>query len=96
MLMMTIGEAGDAFDDPTRPWPDKRIRVVMGTLTLQRLAPDQTTECERLSFNPCRLTPGIEVSNDPILCARRDAYELSRQMRGGIACPFNGGRGDAT
>jgi len=91
MLMMTIGEAGDAFDDPTRPWPDKRIRVVMGTLTLQRLAPDQTADCEQLSFNPCRLTAGIEVSNDPILRARRDAYEVSRQMRGGSGCPFSGG-----
>jgi catalase len=94
MLMMTIGEAGDALDDPTRPWPDKRVRVVMGTLTLTHVAADQAASAEHISFNPCRLTPGIEASADPILRARRDAYEVSRRMRGGIGCPFSGGCAD--
>jgi predicted ATPase/catalase/class 3 adenylate cyclase len=89
MLMMTIGEAGDAFDDPTRPWPAKRIRVVMGTLTLTNVAADQDANCEQISFNPCRLLPGIEASGDPILHARRDAYEDSRKRRHGVECPFN-------
>jgi catalase len=89
MLMMTIGEAGDAFDDPTVPWPDKRIRVVMGTLTLTGVAADQPASAERISFNPWRLLPGLEPSNDPILEARRDAYEESRHRRGGTPCPFN-------
>jgi catalase len=86
MLMMTIGEAGDALDDPTKPWPGTRIRVVMGTLTLIKVAEDQDADGERISFNPCRLAPGIEVSKDPILEARLGAYEVSREMRGG--CPF--------
>ena len=89
MLMMTIGEAGDALDDPTKPWPGTRIRVAMGTLTLTEVPEvpeDQEAAGERISFNPCRLAPGIEVSNDPILEARLGAYEASRQMRGG--CPF--------
>jgi catalase len=86
MLMMTIGEAGDALDDPTKPWPGTRIRVVMGTLTLIKVSEDQEADGERISFNPCRLAPGIEVSKDPILEARLGAYEASRQMRGG--CPF--------
>ena len=86
MLMMTIGEAGDALDDPTKPWPGTRIRVAMGTLTLTEVPEDQEAAGERISFNPCRLAPGIEVSNDPILEARLGAYEVSREMRGG--CPF--------
>ena len=86
MLMMTIGEAGDALDDPTKPWPSTRIRIAMGTLTLTEVPEDQEAAGERISFNPCRLAPGIEVSNDPILEARRCAYEVSREMRGG--CPF--------
>ena len=86
MLMMTIGEEGDALDDPTKPWPGTRIRVAMGTLTLIKVAEDQEADGERISFNPCRLAPGIEVSNDPILEARLGAYEVSREMRGG--CPF--------
>ena len=86
MLMMTIGEAGDALDDPTKPWPGTRIRVAMGTLTLTEVPEDQEAAGERISFNPCRLAPGIEASNDPILEARLGAYEVSREMRGG--CPF--------
>jgi catalase len=89
MLTMTIGEEGDALDDPTQPWPAKRVRVVMGTLTLTNVAADQAAAAERISFNPCRLLPGIEASGDPILHARRDAYELSRELRGGTPCPFN-------
>ncbi len=87
LLMMTIGEAGDALDDPTKPWPGTRTRIVMGTLTLIKVAEDQEAEGERISFNPCRLQHGIEISSDPILEARRCAYEVSREMRGG--CPFN-------
>jgi catalase len=88
-LMMTIGEAGDAVADPTRPWPPHRIRVVMGSLMLEAVAADQAASCEHISFNPCRLVRGIEPSGDPILDARREAYETSREMRGGTACPFN-------
>ena len=89
LLMMQIGEAGDALDDPTQPWPAHRIRVVMGTLTLTNVAADQKAAAEQISFNPCRFVAGIEASGDPILQARKDAYEASREMRGGTACPFN-------
>jgi catalase len=88
MLMMTIGEAGDVLEDPTVPWPARRVRVVMGTLTLTEVAKDQTADCEKLSFNPWRLVPGIEPSDDPTLKARRDAYEDSRKRRGVTQCPF--------
>ena len=90
LLMMTIGETGDVLDDPTVPWPARRVRVVMGTLTLTKVAEDQEAAAERISFNPWRLVDGIEPSDDPILHARRDAYEESRKRRGGTACPFNG------
>jgi catalase len=88
MLMMTIGEEGDALDDCTKPWPGTRLRIAMGTLTLTGIpeGAEQAEAGERISFNPCRLAPGIEASNDPILEARLGAYEVSREMRGG--CPF--------
>jgi catalase len=91
LLMMTIGESGDALDDPTVPWPAHRVRVVMGTLTLTKVAEDQAAAAEHISFNPWRLVDGIAPSNDPILLARRDAYEESRKRRGGTACPFSHG-----
>jgi catalase len=88
MLMMTVGEEGDALDDCTKPWPGTRLRIAMGTLTLTEIpeGEDQVEAGERISFNPCRLAPGIEASKDPILEARLGAYEASREMRGG--CPF--------
>ncbi|WP_407180121.1 catalase [Bradyrhizobium sp. STM 3562] len=89
LLMMQIGETGDVLDDPTQPWPAHRIRVIMGTLTLTKVAEDQQAAGERISFNPWRLVSGIEPSDDPILHARKGAYEDSRQRRGGTACPFN-------
>lgn len=88
MLMMMIGEAGDVLEDPTVPWPARRVRVVMGTLTLTEVAKDQVADCEKLSFNPWRLVTGIEPSGDPTLKARRDAYEDSRIRRGVTQCPF--------
>jgi len=93
MLMMTIGEEGDALDDCTKPWPATRVRVAMGTLTLTEVPEDQEAAGERISFNPCRLAPGIEASDDPILEARLGAYEASREMRGG--CPFKWRKDDA-
>jgi catalase len=58
----------------------------MGTFTLIKVAEDQAADGERISFNPCRHSPGIEASGDPILEARLGAYEVTREMRGG--CPF--------
>lgn len=89
VLMMTIGEHGDALDDPTRPWPMHRQRVAMGNLWLQRVLDDELAE--KIAFNPCRLVPGLKLSGDPILAARLSAYEVSREWRGGRACPFHPG-----
>jgi catalase len=65
----------------------------MGTLTLTEVPKDQEAAGERISFNPNRLAPGIEPSNDPILEARLGAYEFSRDLRGG--CPFTWRRDNA-
>ena len=91
LLLMAVGETGDSFDDPTQAWPLHRPRVNMGTLTLTHVPDDQESFCEKMSYNPCRLVPGIAISGDKILAARKGAYEVSRQMRGGTACPFDKG-----
>jgi catalase len=88
LLMMVIGETGDDFADPSRSWPPHRMRVSMGTLTIDQIPEDQENHCEKLSFNPMRLCAGIAPSTDPILRLRLDAYEFSRKRRNAPACPF--------
>lgn len=95
-LMMTIGEAGDDFHDSTRRWPLHRRRIMMGTLTIEKLVDDQDAQCEKLSFNPCNLPhEGLRASDDPVLALRREAYIYSSHRRGGTPCPFSGKAGGA-
>jgi catalase len=92
VLRMVVASQGDALDDPTQLWDTTRLRVVMGELVLIALVDDQVDQCERLSFNPTRVVPGFECSDDPILHARREAYEYSCRRRGGSGCPVGGDR----
>jgi catalase len=89
-LMMAIGETGDDFNDSSRGWPPHRPRIMMGTLTLAAVSEDQTKDSEKISFNPGLLTKGIELSDDPVLQVRVEAYKISSKWRGGDACPFSG------
>ena len=82
----------DDINDPTKVWDTSRKRVVLGELWLTEMAADNGAGCEHLSFNPTRLAPGIECSDDPVLAARRGAYEYSCGLRGGSGCPVGGHR----
>lgn len=92
VLRMNVAGQGDAINDPTKVWDTTRPRIVLGELWLTALAGEDGTGCEELSFNPTRLAPGIECSDDPVLAARRDAYQYSCKKRGGSGCPLAGGR----
>lgn len=90
VLRMNIAGQGDDINDPTKVWDTTRIRVVMGELWITSLAAADGAGCEQLSFNPTRLAPGIECTDDPVLAARRGAYEYSCRLRGGSGCPVGG------
>lgn len=81
VLRMTVAELGDDTSDSTTPWPSRRIRVTMGDLWLDALAPDQIHGGELLGFDPTRLVPGVELSDDEILQARGDVYSRSFERR---------------
>jgi phospholipase C len=89
VLRMSVAGQGDDINDPTKVWDTTRLRVVLGELWITDIAADNGAACEPLSFNPTRLAPGIECSDDPVLAARRDAYEYSWHRRGG-GCPMGG------
>jgi catalase len=80
-LDVQVAEEGDDLVDPTREWPAERRRLNAGRLELTALTADQDRDCERLVFDPTRITDGIELSADPILNFRRLAYDVSIRRR---------------
>lgn len=86
-LQLHLADGGDDVADPTTPWPTRRTRVTLGRLVLTSSVP--TEEIQRASFNPGRTVGGWSVSDDRILLARREAYEVSCGRRGGSGCPVH-------
>ena len=82
-LEVTIAAEGDDPNDPTEPWPDDRERVLAGTLRVEGLDDTRERDGDVLVFDPTRVTDGIEVSADPILNVRPDAYAVSVERRSG-------------
>jgi catalase len=84
-MEVSIAEDGDPIDDPTAVWPDERERVTLGHLELTGIATDREQGDDVLVFDPTRVTDGIELSDDPILRFRSDAYAESVLRRAGVA-----------
>jgi catalase len=76
-LEAQLAEPGDPTKDPTQPWPESRKVVDLGTITLIKAPADQAAAQKALRYLPNRLTPGIEVSDDPLIDARVRAYLIS-------------------
>jgi catalase len=79
-LRLQLAESGDDVIDPTTPWPEERALVTLGRLTISEFA---AQDCDGMIFDPGRVIPGIERSDDPILHARSDAYSVSYARRTG-------------
>ena len=76
-MLLTIGQPGDAENDPTVPWPDGRTEVKAGTLTITSATPQAGAACERINFDPLVMADGIAPTDDPILLFRSPAYAIS-------------------
>jgi catalase len=76
-LMAQIAGAGDSTKDPTQPWPADRKLVDMGRITLIKAVADNAQAQKDLHYLPNRLGPGIELSDDPLILARVQAYVIS-------------------
>lgn len=76
-----LAESGDQTKDASRPWPADRKVVDLGVLTLTRVAPDSKQAEKQLLFMPTNLTPGIELSDDPLPTLRAAAYGVSFARR---------------
>jgi catalase len=103
-LVLQLAGDGDALDDPNAPWPEDRPRVTIGRLEVIRPTTVEEIGDAVMMHDPTRVTDGIEVSDDPVLAARRGVYEVSVAYRtggwkgrlaalerAGGGCPFGGG-----
>jgi len=82
-LDVQILAPGDPVDDPTAPWREDRETVVGGTLELTELETGRETGGDVLVFDPTRVVDGIELTDDPVLRFRTDAYAVSIERRSG-------------
>jgi catalase len=80
-LMAQLANPGDPTKDPTQPWPADRKMVEVGTITLTHAVPDSLAAEKKLLYLPNNLTDGIEVSDDPLIDARDQAYAVSYGRR---------------
>ena len=81
-LYLSLAEPEDDINDVRTPWPEDRERVLLGHLALQRRTSEAELGNPIMIHDPTRLTDGIDVTDDPILNARRGIYEVSAANRG--------------
>lgn len=76
-LYAQLANPGDPTNDGSLVWPDDRKRVLLGTVSLTTVAPNNEELQRSLTFNPIFLTDGIELSDDPLVPLRSAVYALS-------------------
>lgn len=73
-----------SFDilDPTKLIPEELVPVqIIGTMTLNRNPENFFAETEQAAFDPGRLVPGIDLSDDPLLQGRIFSYMDTQNYR---------------
>lgn len=86
-LIARIAEDGAPTDDPTAAWPEDVATVEMGQVELTGRETERETGDDVMVMDPTRVTPGIELSDDPILRIRSPAYSVSVERRSGVPRP---------
>jgi len=80
-IVVQLAEAGDVVDDATVRWPESRPQVVLGELTLTKVAPDNAAAQRQIIFDPIPRVDGIEASADPLFEPRANVYLMSGRRR---------------
>jgi catalase len=71
-----LAGSDDKIEDPSIAWPETRPLVKLGTISVERMAPNQATTDKTLLFMPGNFPDGIE-SADPMFALRNAAYPIS-------------------
>jgi catalase len=72
-----LADPSDQTKDASQPWPDDRKQVDLGVLTITKVVANSAQVEKKLLFLPTNLTPGIELSDDPLPSVRAAAYGVS-------------------
>jgi catalase len=80
-LFLQLAGEGDPTEDVTALWPADRALVELGRLEITAISPASAADERRLVFDPTNLTDGIDLSGEPILLARSEAYSISFDRR---------------
>lgn len=76
-LFAQLANTGDPTNDGSKVWPDDRKRVELGTIVINKVAPNNEALQKTLAFNPLIVTGGIALSDDPLPSIRSAVYALS-------------------
>ncbi len=87
-LFVTVANSGDATADPTRPWPQDRRTIEVGTLIARQIEAERDGPCRDINFDPTVLPAGIKTSDDPFPAARSSAYAKSYDRRTAEAADY--------
>jgi catalase len=80
-MNVTVADPGDPTADPSKPWPDKRRTVAVGTLTAEKVIREADGPCRDINYDPTVLPAGIRTSDDPFPAARSAVYAVSFDRR---------------
>ncbi|HYZ23563.1 MAG TPA: catalase family peroxidase [Rhodopila sp.] len=80
-MVVTVANPGDPTADPSKPWPDDRRSVEVGTLIVQQIEAERDGPCRDINFDPAVLPAGMRTSDDPFPAARSSAYAKSFDRR---------------
>ncbi len=79
-LAFQFADAGDTTTDPTIAWPEERLLLPAGQIIITSRSSDED-HWDQQVFDPTRQAAGVELSDDPILAFRAQAYATSAERR---------------
>jgi catalase len=80
-VFVQMAAPGDDVADSSVTWPDDRIQIPFGTITLTARVDDQVPDRRKIIFDPLPRVDGIDSSGDPLTQVRADIYLLSGRRR---------------
>jgi len=76
-MIVYLGEPSDTTDNPSIAWPEERMHIKAGTLTISRAMRESAVDCAQMNFDPLVATDGIAPADDPVLLFRSPTYALA-------------------